>query len=164
MTLDYLNGRLSAGPKYFTNCGVKCPCGLSLTFMKCLTIGPGNHRPTGRPSVGLLSEGPGGTASQQLSYFLLPSHLHAPPGPHPSWGSRNAMVSQQTDSLFPEEMGPPPGGPTLPATVNTRVCPLYQLGSAAAETVCQLESRCRAISCWAPCWLPSWVCSRAAPE
>lgn len=51
------------------------------------------------------------------------------------------MVSQQTDSLFPEETGPPPGGPTLPATVNTRVCPLYQLGSAAAaETVCPLQS------------------------
>ena len=74
------------------------------------------------------------------------------------------MVSQQTDSLFPQEMGPPPGGPTLPATVNTRVCPLYQLGSAAVETVCPLESPCAAISCWAPCWRPSWGCSWAAPE
>lgn len=74
------------------------------------------------------------------------------------------MVSQQTDSLFPEEPGPPPGGPTLPATVNTRVCPHYQLGSAAAETVCPLETLRSAISRWAPCWLSSWGYSQAARE
>lgn len=134
---------------------------------ECLRVISENHKPLGGPSAGLLSVSPRETEGRQLSYFLLLLHLHPRPPPHPSWGGRgcrNAMVSQQTDSLFPEETGPPPGGPTLPATVNTRVCPLYQLGSAAAETVCPLESLCVEISRWAPCWLPSWGCIRATPE
>lgn len=53
---------------------------------------------------------PQGNGGWQLSYFLLPSHRHTPPPPHPSWGGhgcRNVMVSQQTDSLFPEERAAP---------------------------------------------------------
>lgn len=67
---------------------------------ECLTVNSENHKPLRGPSAGLLSVGPRETKGQQLSYFLLLSHLHPRPPPHPSWGGVAAgmrwYLSKQT--------------------------------------------------------------------
>lgn len=89
---------------------------LAINDLKYLVIRLGNLNPPGGPSSGLLSIGPRETEGRSCHIASSPP-ISTTPSPNPSWGGqgcRNVMVSPQTDSLFPEETGPPLGGPTLP--------------------------------------------------
>lgn len=87
------------------------------------------------------SQGNREACSCPLCFLLL-----CPPHPHPSWGG---LWLQECDGILANRQPVPRGDRAASgrpasadrATVNTRVCPLYQLLSAAEETVCLLGSR-----------------------
>lgn len=95
--------------KYFINCREKCPCWVSLTLMKCLTIRPGNHRPTRRPSVGLLNVGPQGTEREQAA-VIFPPPL---PSPHPS-PPPSILGLQECDGISANRQSVPTGDGAAP--------------------------------------------------
>lgn len=128
--------------KYFINCR-KCQCWVSLTLMKCLTIRQETMEPPRDPVSAFSTWGPRNKREQAAVIFPPPLPSPHPSPPHPILGLQECDGISANRQSVPTGDGAAPGGPTLPATVNTRVCPLYQLGSAAVETVCPLESPAR---------------------